>query len=80
LTSRFFRAETERLAAERLLEEAKALIEDARVRVDRDVTEVRTLLTLIGQEQLRVENARWTRWTGTLPGRPRDVNFSVGEI
>jgi nucleotide-binding universal stress UspA family protein len=35
------RAETERLAAERLLEEAKALIEDARVRVDRDETEVR---------------------------------------
>ena len=36
-----FRAETERLAAERLLEEAKALIEDARLRVDRDETEVR---------------------------------------
>jgi nucleotide-binding universal stress UspA family protein len=34
------RAETERLAAERLLEEAKALIEDARVRVDKDETEV----------------------------------------
>jgi hypothetical protein len=42
VTFRLFRAETERLAAERLLEEAKALIEDARVRVDRDVTEVRT--------------------------------------
>ncbi len=38
--------------------------ENAGVQVDRDVTEVRTLLTLIGQEYLRVENARWTRWTG----------------
>ena len=35
------RAEAERLAAERLLEEAKALIEDAKVRVDKDEIEVR---------------------------------------
>ena len=36
-----FRAEAERLAAERLLEEAKALIEDAKIRVDKDEIEVR---------------------------------------
>ena len=35
-----FRAEAERLAAERLLEEAKALIDDAKIRVDKDETEV----------------------------------------
>ena len=35
-----FRAEAERLAAERLLEEAKALIEDAKIRVDKDEIEV----------------------------------------
>ena len=35
-----FRAEAERLAAERLLEEAKALIEDAKIRVDKDEVEV----------------------------------------
>lgn len=34
------RAEAERLAAERLLEEAKALIEDAKIRVDKDEIEV----------------------------------------
>ena len=34
------RAEAERLAAERLLEEAKALIDDAKIRVDKDETEV----------------------------------------
>ena len=37
-----FRAEAERLAAERLLEEAKALIEDAKIRVDKDEVEVRS--------------------------------------
>ena len=36
----FNRAEAERLAAERLLEEAKALIDDAKIRVDKDETEV----------------------------------------
>ena len=36
------RAEAERLAAERLLEEAKALIEDAKIRVDKDEVEVRS--------------------------------------
>ena len=36
----YFRAEAERLAAERLLEEAKALIEDAKIRVDKDEIEV----------------------------------------
>ena len=39
--SRHCRAEAERLAAERLLEEAKALIEDAKIRVDKDEIEVR---------------------------------------
>ena len=37
------RAEAERLAAERLLEEAKALIEDAKIRVDKDEIEVHVL-------------------------------------
>ena len=37
---KLFRAEAERLAAERLLEEAKALIEDAKIRVDKDEIEV----------------------------------------
>ena len=37
------RAEMERLAAEKLLEEAKSLIQDAKVRVDKDELEV-TLL------------------------------------
>ena len=37
------RAEAERLAAERLLEEAKALIEDAKIRVDKDEIEVNVL-------------------------------------
>ena len=40
------RAEAERLAAERLLEEAKALIEDAKIRVDKDEVEVDTKLKL----------------------------------
>ena len=39
-TDMIFRAEAERLAAERLLEEAKALIEDAKIRVDKDEIEV----------------------------------------
>ena len=41
MTSLHCRAEAERLAAERLLEEAKALIEDAKIRVDKDEIEVR---------------------------------------
>ena len=40
-----FRAEAERLAAERLLEEAKALIDDTKIRVDKDETEVVCLYT-----------------------------------
>ena len=39
----FHRAEAERLAAERLLEEAKALIEDAKIRVDKDEIEVESV-------------------------------------
>ena len=40
------RAESERLAAEKLLEEAKSLIEDARVRVDKGEVEVNMLYLL----------------------------------
>ena len=45
-----FRAEAERLAAERLLEEAKALIDEAKIRVDKDETEV---LCLFNQDDLK---------------------------
>ena len=51
-------AESERLAAERLLEEAKALIEDAKIRVDKDETEVDEKL------QLRVGDVEF--WRGEL--------------
>jgi hypothetical protein len=43
--------------------EVRASQRSERLRGD-DVTEVRTLFTLIGQEYIRVENAKWTRWTG----------------
>ena len=49
------RAESERLAAERLLEEAKALIEDAKIRVDKDETEVDEKLQLrVGQKATKI--------------------------
>ena len=47
-TVEFNRAEAERLAAERLLEEAKALIDDAKIRVDKDETEVKCANAITG--------------------------------
>merc|ERR1711881_117197 len=57
----FHRAEAERLAAERLLEEAKALIDDAKIRVDKDETEVDVKL------QLRVGDVEF--WRGELDNK-----------
>ena len=81
-----FRAEAERLAAERLLEEAKALIDDAKIRVDKDETEV---LSLFNQHtyiilckvdvklQLRVGDVEF--WRGELDNKLAQLKDEIEE-
>ena len=68
----FIRAESERLAAERLLEEAKALIEDAKIRVDKDETEVDEKL------QLRVGDVEF--WRGELDAKLAQLKEEISSM
>ena len=72
LTNPVYRAEAERLAAERLLEEAKSLIEDAKIRVDKDVTEVDVKL------HLRVGDVEF--WKGELDNKLAQLKDEIDEV
>jgi len=67
----YHRAESERLAAERLLEEAKSLIEDAKIRVDKEQTEVDVKL------QLRVGDVEF--WKGELDNKLAQLKEEIEE-